>query len=229
MLVCDATYFGKRTDHTSWGVIVFRDSLKKENLWWKYIEHETKRDYLEGKLFLEEKGYIIHGSTTDGFLGLSSVFEGIPFQVCQFHITARCRQLLTNNPRTEPGQVLLALAKTLSQTTPEVFGERLRMFVFKYQSFLNEKTTYESGETDYTHRNVRGALHTLTSHFKYLFTYQSVPHMPNTTNTLDGHFSHIKDIVRIHRGLSKSHKKKVLDTILLASTIAPKTTKKDGK
>ena len=40
-LVVDATYFGSRKDNTSWGVILFRDSDKKENLWWSYVEHES--------------------------------------------------------------------------------------------------------------------------------------------------------------------------------------------
>ena len=31
-LVVDATYFGKRKEGSSWGVILFRDAIKKENL-----------------------------------------------------------------------------------------------------------------------------------------------------------------------------------------------------
>lgn len=135
---------------------------------------------------------------------------------------ARCKQLLTNNPRTEAGRVLLALAKTMPYTNQTIFGDRLKRFMSTYHDFLNERTVYESGEMDYTHRNVRSALHTLTSHCDHLFTYQHVPHMPNITNTLDGPFSHIKDILRVHQGLTKAFKQKVLDAILLESTIVPK-------
>lgn len=58
-LVVDTTYFGKRRDGTSWGVMLFRDADKKENLWWKYVTTESSDGYREGKEFLERKGYLI--------------------------------------------------------------------------------------------------------------------------------------------------------------------------
>ena len=85
-LVVDATYFGKRTDDTSWGVILFRDADLKENLWWKYIDTERETYYREGKEFLEYRGYTIRSVTCDGFSGNLPVFKGIPTQMCQFHM-----------------------------------------------------------------------------------------------------------------------------------------------
>ena len=54
-----------------------------------------------------------------------------------------------------------------------------------------------------------------------MFTFKKDKNIPRTTNTLEGHFSHIRDIVAIHRGLRKPHMEKVLNSIFLASTIAP--------
>jgi hypothetical protein len=49
-LVVDATYFGKRNTDGLWGVLVFKDNITKEILWWKFIEgRETSTDYFEGK------------------------------------------------------------------------------------------------------------------------------------------------------------------------------------
>ena len=45
--------------------------------------------------------------------------------------------------------------------------------------------------------------------------------MPRTTNSLEGHFSHVRDIVDIHRSLTRKRAEKVLDAIMLCSTIAP--------
>jgi hypothetical protein len=87
---------------------------------------------------------------------------------------------------------------------------------------MNEKTYHPNGSWSYTHEGVRRAYLSIIKWFDYLFTYQNDKLIPNTTNTCDGHFSHIKDIVRIHRGLHKSLKQKVLDSIFLESTIAPK-------
>ena len=105
-LVVDATYFGTRTDHTAWGVILFRDATEKENLWWKYVPHETASDYEEGKEFIEELGYTIKSVTSDGFLGLPRVFELIPFQMCQFHMKQIVIRNVTTKPITEAGKVL---------------------------------------------------------------------------------------------------------------------------
>lgn len=224
-LVVDATYFGTRTDHTAWGVILFRDSDRKENIWWKYVSHETAIDYNDGKMQIEALGYTIKSVTSDGFLGLPKVFLGIPFQMCQFHMKQIVIRNVTTKPQTEAGKVLLALASTLTNTTKEEFLRRIREFHVRYITFLSEKTTHPDGSKSWTHEGARRAFMSLVHWSDYLFTFKENPGMPNTTNTCDGHFSHIKDIIRIHRGLCRSFKQKVLDAIFLESTIAPKKKK----
>lgn len=224
-LVVDATYFGKRKDNTSWGVVLFRDYLKKENLWWKIVDQEKAIYYLEGKLFLEQKGYVIKSVTADGFLGLTRVFEHIPFQICQFHTKKTCIKYLTNNPQTEYGKVLLSLVKTIPNTNYQIFKIRLQKYIIKYQKVLNEKTYHPSGEWSYTHDSIRSALFTLSKYIDYLFTYEKDKRIPKTTNTCEGYFSHLKDIVRIHRGLSRSLKEKVINRIMLNSSIVLKKEK----
>jgi len=220
-LVIDTTYFGKRLDGTSWGVILFRDSVKKENLWWKYVDTETSDGYREGRSFLESKGYKILSVTCDGFKGNINVFKDIPIQICLFHMKQMIIRGTTLKPKTEAGQVLLALSHTLTKTNQSIFNHRVKLFYFKYESFLNEKTIHPDGKSSYTHEGVRGAYLSLMHWYKYLFTHHSDKNIPNTTNTCEGHFSHIKDILRIHRGLKIYLKRKVLDSILLASTISP--------
>lgn len=221
-LVVDATYFGKRRTGESWGVILFRDPKMKENLWWKYVTHESAADYFEGKEYLEKLGYTIRSVTADGFLGLPRVFKDIPFQMCHFHMKQIVIRAVTLRPQTEAGQVILALIQTLTYTKEEVFKERIREFHVRYVDFLNEKTIHPDGSSSYTHEGVRTAYTSLIRWFPYLFTFKLNQHIPNTTNTCDGHFSHIKDILRIHRGVSKLFKQKMIDAILLESTIAPK-------
>jgi hypothetical protein len=206
----------------SWGVILFRDADQKENLWWKYVDHETKTDYMEGKGFLESLGYTILSVTADGFLGLPTVFQGIPFQMCQFHMKQIVIRAVTLRPKTEAGQVILAIGKTMTNTTEETFKSRIRSFHAAYALFLNEKTRHPDQSWSYTHEGVRKAYVALVHWYPYLFTCHKDKSIPNTTNTCDGHFSHIKDILRIHRGLARLFKQKVLDSIFLESTIAPK-------
>lgn len=227
-LVVDATYFGNRKNRTGWGVILFRDAIKKENLWWKYVTHEDASAYADGRAYLEPLGYTILSVTGDGFTALPKVFSGIPFQMCHFHMKQIVVRAVTLRPKTEAGVVLLALAQTLTKTDEGIFSVRLRSFHFTYATFLSEKTIHPDGSWSWTHEGARQAYLGLTRWFPYLFTCHEDHSIPNTTNTCDGHFSHVKDIVRIHRGLSRTFKEKVLDAIFLESTIAPKLKKKRG-
>ena len=99
-----------------------------------------------------------------------------------------------------------------------VFITRLNKYVEKYRNFLNEKTTNSlTGEKYWTHKELRGAVLSLLNFKKYLFTFEQNKNIPKTSNSLEGHFSHIKDVVDIHRGLSRPHKERVLNSLLLAS------------
>jgi len=218
-LVVDATYFGKRKEGTAWGVILFRDYLQRENLWWKFVKGERVIDYMEGKGHLEGLGYTIKSVTADGFLGLPKLFSGIPFQICQFHTKKTCIKYLTNNPQTEAGQVLLALAKTIPNTNYITFKTRLQKYLIHYSQLLNEKTYHPSGDWSYTYDNIRSVIHTLSKYIDYLFTYEKDIKIPKTSNSCEGHFSHIKDVLRIHRGMSRSLKEKVIHHIFLNSSI----------
>lgn len=221
-LVVDATYFGSRKDNTSWGVILFRDSDRKENLWWSYVEHESTSGYYQGKVELERLGYTILSVTCDGFSGNIPVFKGIPLQMCHFHMKQIVVRNVTLNPQTEAGKVIFALVQTLTYITQEDFARRLREYHVKCVHFLNERTHHPEGGSSFTHEGVRAAYLSLVKWYPYLFTHLQDKLIPNTTNTCDGHFSHIKDIIRIHRGMNLSFKRKVLNSIFLESTIAPK-------
>jgi len=129
----------------------------------------------------------------------------------------------TKNPKLEAGQALLALTKTLHQDIDsESFKHYLKKYLEKYQGFLNEKTINPlTGETFFTHEPLRKAALSLVRFLPYLFTFEKDRNIPRTTNTLEGHFSHIRDIVGVHRGLKRKQLEKVLYSIFLASTIAP--------
>jgi len=220
-LVVDTTFFGTK-ETEQWGVTVFRDFNSKENLWWKFVSEETTGTYLEGKLFLEKMGYTILSVTCDGLPGLVNVFNGIPVQFCHFHQAQIVRRYVTENPKLVPGHELLELVKVLTFTTPLVFNQRLSVYIDRNRNFLNEKSTDpKSGQSFFTHRRLRSAIRSLQHNLPFLFTYQKYPELniPNTTNALESHFSHIKDVVRIHRGLSKSMKQKIIHAILLNSSI----------
>ena len=221
-LLVDTLWFGPKKDRNSFCVIVFRSQKDKENLYFSVEENETQLAYLKGKQYLENLGYEILSVTGDGFKGIKQAFFGIPYQMCHVHMERIVRRQTTRNPQTEAGQVLLALAKTLHTTNKKIFFERLRNFTFKYQDFLNEKTiNHETNKSFFTHKRVRSAWKSLLYFAEDLFTYEKDINIQKNTNSLEGHFSHVRDIVNVHRGLSKRLKIKMLFIIFLASTIAP--------
>ena len=228
-LVVDATFFGKK-ETKQWGVVVFRDFHSKENLWWKFVDDETIFSYEQGKYFLEQKDYEIISVTCDGLPGLVNVFKDkIPVQFCHFHEAQIIRRYVTENPKLVQGHELLELIQCLTITNENIFKHRLNLYIDRNREFLNEKTTdFITGKSFFTHKRLRSAIHSLVRNLPYLFTYQKFPELkiPNTTNALESHFSHIKDVVRIHRGLSILMKQKMIHAILLNSSIVLKSERK---
>jgi len=225
-LIADATYLGKEKNQEPWCKVVFRDPKRKENLWWKSGDEETESMYREGRRHLEGLGYEILSVTGDGFGGLRKGFFGIQFQMCLKHMKNIIQRGTTRNPILEAGKVLLALSKTLHKTDRVTFENRFKLYLDRYLDFINEKTTsVETGVSEFTHKDLRQAVMSLVRFMPYLFTYENDKNIPKTSNSLEGHFSHIKDILSIHRGMSKSLKEKVLEVILLNSSIVPKKEK----
>lgn len=215
----DGLYFGKRTNSSSWCLIVFRDSHDHENLWWKFTKTESTSAYREGREDLERLGYFILSVTGDGFGGIRSAFSGIPFQMCLVHMERLIIRGTTRRPQTEPGVVLLALARSLHKTSKETFLRRFLLYWRKYQPFLYEKTVHPNGDWSWSHEELRRATLSVRRLIPYLFTYEKDSGISKTSNSIEGHFSHIRDLMRVHRGLSKKHQERVLCTILLNSSV----------
>ena len=228
-IITDGTYFGERKEDTSWCVIVVRDSYKREDLVWLFTKTETTHAYSVLRDRLEALGYTIASVTGDGFEGIKSGFSGIPFQMCHVHMERRIIRGTTQNPQTEAGEVLLALVRTLFQgTNSKTFNRRLNEYVTKYRAFLNEKTLHPiTGKRSWTHEDLRSAVYALIRQRYNLFTFEQDKNIPKTTNSLEGHFAHIKKIIAVHNGLSQHRKERILNSILLASTTAPRVDKLD--
>jgi len=89
-----------------------------------------------------------------------------------------------------------------------------------YKDFLEEKSVSSTtGELHYTHPRIRAAYRSLRTNLSYLFTYKNHKelHIQNTTNALEGGvFSHMKNMISLHRGLSKSLKLNLVDYYLVS-------------
>lgn len=205
--------FHKRT----FGVCVLRSPHLKRNLVWKSAEKERASVYYECRKELESIGYKVEAAVIDGKRGVADVFWDVPVQLCQFHQIKTITRYLTTKPKLPASQALRKIALKLAKSTEEEFSSELRRWYEEWKEFLKEKSfNPETKRYFYTHKRLRSAYRSLKTNLYYLFTCQRYPGLkiPNTTNSLDGTFSHVKDLLRIHRGLNQEHKLKLINEIL---------------
>lgn len=218
-IAADMTFWGR-----GYGVIVFRSPTLKKNLWWREFQFETPFVYQQGLIALRKQGWDITSAVIDGKRGVAQVFERleIPVQYCQFHQVKTVTKYLTRKPKTEAARELRALALRLKDVREEEFKKEISAWHERWNEFLNERSIapHKKRGWEYTHKRLRAAHRSLKDNLCRLFTYQRYPefNIPNTTNTLDGMFSQIKNRIAVHRGLYKERRYKIVSEILKGRT-----------
>jgi hypothetical protein len=76
-----------------------------------------------------------------------------------------------------------------------------------HHSYLNEKTyNSNTGRYWYTHKLLRRSYFTIKRALPNMFHYLTNSKIPSTTNGIEGFFSHLKNHLDIHRGLTPKHR-----------------------
>ena len=160
-------------------------------------------------------------------------------QRCHFHIWQNVRSKLTLNPQTQAGCQLLFLTKMLLKglhTLQEVKAWETQLITWeqRYGDFIRERTYNTnpySGKRKwrYTHERLRSAYRQLAKLLKdnQLFTYldeqlfaevqKIFPHqmIPRTTNYVEGGInSQIRTKLKLHRGMSEEHQRRLVEWYL---------------
>lgn len=212
IIVADTTFFGR-----NYGITVLREPNLKKNLYWNEIINENTDAYWKGRTELEKKRFVIQAVVVDGKRCLKSVFLDLPIQMCHFHQVAIITRYLTRRPKLEAGKELKKITLLLTKSNEKEFTILLDNWFEKWEEFLKERTINpETNKWFYTHKRLRSAYRSLKTNLPYLFTYQKYPELniPNTTNSLDGSFSHFKSLLRMHKGLKRARRYKVICEIL---------------
>lgn len=216
-IVADATFFGKRKDKL--GVLVFKDVITNNIIIWKHIESEKLQEYVCLKDELKSKGFIINGITVDGKRGLFRALEEFPVQMCHFHQKMIIHRYLTRRPKLEASKDLKKIVSRLTTTTEVRFKNKLDKWYEIHKDFINEKSINSiTAKEQFTHRKLVVAYKSLQKNLPYLFTYQDNPisQIANTTNALDGGvFTQLKKLIKLHQGINKSLKIKLIDEFLV--------------
>lgn len=208
IIIADTVFFGR-----AYGVTVFREPNLKVNLIWKSVYLETPEAYRSLKEELEKQGFTIKAVVLDGKRGVREAFSNIPAQMCQFHQVAIVNRYLTRRPKLEASIELRRIVLSLTKTTEMIFSKELNKWENKWKDFLKEKTINpETNRWCYTHKRLRSAIRSLNANLSYLFTYQKHKdlNIPNTTNSLDGSFTTLKNLLRLHRGMNRKNRYKMI-------------------
>lgn len=208
-LVIDTTYFGR-----NFGIMVFKDSITKFILHKRYVQYETNIEYLNGINEIINSGTKIQAIVCDGRKGLFHLFGSTPMQMCQFHQRQIIRRYLTLNPKTDAGKELNTIVGKITTSSKEAFVLMFEQWQKKWHTYLQERTTNEATKKSrFTHKKLRSAMHSLKRNMQWLFVFEQYPALmiPNTTNCLEGVFTHLKNKLRNHNGLSYDRKIKFID------------------
>lgn len=205
----DATYFEK------FCLVCYQDDFDGYT---QLIRFTDKEDYFEMKEDLEnliKLGIQIESVTTDGHKSiLKAIKEAVPdakVQRCLVHIQRMCLIWLTRFPKHIAGQELrslvLMLLKIKTENDKTFWIQEFNQWFFRHKEYINEKTFNK--ETDrywYTHKLLRRSYSTIKSALPNMFHYLQNSNIPKTTNGIEGYFSHLKNHLDIHRGLTTKNR-----------------------
>lgn len=206
------------------GMLTVLRDLNKNNLYWHWSETEKITHYEACLNSLEYLRYKFAGFVIDNKPGVRHMLEkkypNIPIQNCQKHQIDTVKRYIPAKAKTEAAKFLRNIALRITDSLEIQLSITLQIWHVLYRNFINEKT-YNSDPTStrkwwYTHRNIRSSFRSLNRHIPYLHTYDKYPDrkIPNTTNICDGYFSHLKERLNRHRGLSSIRKKKMANYLL---------------
>ncbi len=129
------------------------------------------------------------------------------------------QRYVTRRPKLEASKDLKKIVSRLTSTTQIRFENKLDLWYQEYEEFINEKSINpNTGKEQFTHCRLMAAYKSLRRNLPYLFTYKNHPYLqiPNTTNSLDGGvFTQLKKLIKLHQGISRSLKVKLIDDYLV--------------
>ena len=160
-------------------------------------------------------GLHIESITTDGHKGmLKAIRKSLPdviTQRCLVHIQRMCLLWLTRYPRHSSGielrRLVLLLLKIKTENDRLWWTRELEAWHKRHHEYLKERTVNEKTRRYwYTHKLLRRSYYTIKRALPNMFHYLSNPSIPYTTNSIEGFFSHLKNHLDLHRGLTLAHR-----------------------
>lgn len=185
----------------------------------KYVVHETIAAYMEGVQWLKGHGFKIYGVVIDGAWGLAQALRPHPVQLCQFHQILTVRYYLTQDPELDASRELLDLVNTITKMDKESSIGAFNEWYERNKEVVNERVhdkRIKKKMLPYMRPGLRSAYLSIRRDLPLIWTFYDYPSigLPNTNNGLEGIFSDIKTKLRVHSGLTRKHRMKLIDEYL---------------
>lgn len=201
----DATYF------QNFCLVCYQDSEDGYTQLIRFSDGEHYEEIKEDLDNLIKLGIHIESVTSDGHKSLLKAIKkssaDIIVQRCLVHIQRMCLLWLTRYPKHQAGQELrrlvLLILKIKTQNDRLYWTRELTKWHNTHKDYINEKTyNSETQRYWYTHKLLRRSYSTIRRALPNMFHYLNNPKIPSTNNGLEGFFSHLKNHLDIHRGLT---------------------------
>jgi len=201
----DATYFNQ------FCVVCYQDNEDGYTQLIRFSDGEHYEEIKEDLDNLIKLGLRLESITTDGHKSiLKAMKKSVPdviAQRCLVHIQRMCLLWLTRYPKHPAGQELrhlvLQILKIKTNNDRLHWTGEFRKWHEQYKDYINEKThNTDTGRYWYTHKLLRRSYITINRALPNMFHYLANPKIPNTTNGIEGFFSHLKNHLDLHRGLT---------------------------
>lgn len=205
----DATYFSQ------FCLLAYQDDRDGYTQLIRFSDAEHYQEIKEDLTNLVRLGVQLESITTDGHKSiLKAIKKSLPnvlVQRCLIHIQRMCLLWLTKYPKHIAGQELrrlvLMLLKIKTNNDKLYWINRLDQWHDTHKNYINEKT-YHPGTSRfwYKHKLLRRSYQTIKKALPNMFHYIQNPSIPPTTNGIEGYFSHLKNHLDLHRGLSTKNR-----------------------
>jgi hypothetical protein len=205
----DATYFKQ------FCLLCYQDHHAGYTQLIRFSDGEHYQEIKEDLNNLISLGLQIESITTDGHKSiLKAIKKAMPdviVQRCLVHIQRMCLLWLTRYPKHVAGIELRALVLSLQKIKTDndrmFWSHQLLAWYEHHKEYLSGKTVNkQTGRYWYTHKLLRRSYFTIKRALPNMFHYLSNPQIPATTNGIEGFFSHLKNHLDLHRGLTLKHR-----------------------
>jgi hypothetical protein len=205
---------------------------------WVWVPYESSEYWLMLLTTLPTPKHVVCNGQNGMLKAISICWSSSIIQRCRFHVWLNIKAKLTLNPESVAAKALLQVGRDLLQVKSKKDANNWKLalgsWYESYQDYVNQRTVKidplpGKRKWHYTHARLRSAYKQLikVTDDVMVFAYHSDPNFPATTNCLEGGInSPVRTQIKLHRGMSHEHQKRLVEWYLYTRTEGAKPPRK---